>query len=44
MIRVFLLVIAFGCPFFAQAREGFLNVPGLGYWFSENWNVSVFAL
>ena len=36
MIRVFLLVIAFGGPFIAQARVGFLNVQGWVTGFSEN--------
>lgn len=38
MIRVFLPVIAFGGPFFAQARESFLNELGGPVWcrVSEN--------
>lgn len=38
MIRVFLLVITFGGPFFAQAREGFLNVPGGAVWYRVSGN------
>ncbi len=38
MIRVFLPVIAFGGPFFAQAREDFLNVPGGPVWYRVSGN------